>query len=137
MAQTQMADQQILVHKTRHSGTWLFTRLIYWVLGVIEVLLILRFGLKLFGANPDAAFTEFVYQISAPFMAPFEAVFGVNQVEGAVFEWSVLLAMLVYALIAWGLVTLIESVAPKTMKSVEEVEQYREHEQTPPATPRA
>lgn len=104
----------------------MIAQFVYWVAGAIEVALAFRFGLKLFGANPDAGFVQFIYSASTPFMVPFETVFGVTQVEGAVFEWSALLAILVYAIIAWGIVALIRSVIPSTTKSVEAVERIDE-----------
>jgi uncharacterized protein YggT (Ycf19 family) len=79
-----------------------------YLLGIVEILLGLRFLLRLFGANPSAGFTDFVYTITNPLMAPFNAVFRVTVEDQAVFDWSVLVAMLVYALIAWGIVRLIE-----------------------------
>ena len=61
--------------------------------------------LKLLGANPLAGFTSFIYGISYPFAAPFLSVFKITDVKGSVFEWTTL-AMLVYWLIAWGIVKL-------------------------------
>jgi hypothetical protein len=123
MAEMQGAEQQVLVHKSRRSGSWSFAQLIYWIAGVIEVLLAFRFGLKLLGANAAAGFVKLVYDLSAPVMAPFEAVFGVSEIEGATFEWSALLAILVYAVVAWGLASFIRYVAPSATKTVEAVEQ--------------
>jgi len=70
------------------------------------VLLAFRFILKLLAANPLAGFSSFIYGISYPFAAPFLSVFRAMKVEGSVFEWTTLLAMLVYWLIAWGIVRL-------------------------------
>lgn len=83
------------------------TQIVWYVLGVLEVVLAFRFLLKLLGANPEAGFTNFVYNISYPFAAPFLAVFNVQQVEGSVLEWTTLLAMLVYWIVAWGIVKLL------------------------------
>lgn len=102
-----------VAHQPRRSAEGIAIKIIGWLLGVIEAILGFRFALKLFGANPEAGFVELVYGISAPLMAPFEAVFAAQQVEGAHFEWSVLLAMVVYALIAWGLIGLIRAVSPR------------------------
>jgi len=122
VAATQGVDQQVVVHRSRTSGSRAFAQLVYWIGGAIEILLAFRFGLKLLGANPDAGFVRFVFSLSAPFMWPFESVFGVTQVEGSVFEWSALLAIVVYAVIAWGLAALIRNVAPSATKTVEAVE---------------
>lgn len=65
-----------------------------------------RFVLKLLAANPLAGFSSFIYNVSYPLAAPFLTVFRVSRVEGNVLEWTTLLAMLVYWLIAWGIVKL-------------------------------
>ena len=82
------------------------TQIVWYILGFVEIVLAFRFLLKLMGANPEAGFTSLIYGISAPFAAPFLAVFRVQRVEGSVLEWTTLLAMLVYWLIAWGIVKL-------------------------------
>ena len=82
------------------------TQVVWCILGLIEVLLAFRFALKLFGANPAAGFTSFIYAATHIFAAPFLSVFRVSQVAGSVFEWTTLLAMLVYWVIAWGIIKL-------------------------------
>lgn len=82
------------------------TQIVWFVLGIVEVLLAFRFALKLFGANAAALFTSFVYNVTHVFAAPFLNVFRVTQVSGSVFEWATLLAMFVYWIIAYGIITL-------------------------------
>src|SRR5664280_1107750 len=82
------------------------TQVVWYILGLIEVLLVFRFFLKLLAANPSAGFSSFIYNVSYPFTAPFLTVFHITQVEGSIFEWTTLLAMFVYWLIAWGIVKL-------------------------------
>jgi uncharacterized protein YggT (Ycf19 family) len=88
------------------------TQAVWYVLGAIEALLAFRFLLKLFGANPSAGFTDFIYTLSFPFVAPFEAVFSETQVAGSVFEWTTLLAMLVYYLVALAVIRLLVGSKP-------------------------
>ncbi len=71
------------------------------------MILAFRFFLRLAGANPYAGFTSFIYTISWPFAEPFIAVFKASVVQGKVFEWTTILAMLVYYLIALGLTSLL------------------------------
>lgn len=80
------------------------TQIIWYILGLLDILLAFRFTLKLLAANPLAGFSNFIYTLSRPFAAPFLTVFKSSKVEGSVFEWTTLLAMFVYALIAWGIV---------------------------------
>lgn len=83
------------------------TQIVWYILGIIEVLLAFRFVLKLLGANPVAGFTNFVYSVTYIFAAPFLSVFRSSRiVEGSVFEWTTLLAMLVYWVLAIGIIKL-------------------------------
>ena len=82
------------------------TQVVWYIFYVIETLLLFRFLLRLIGANPDAAFTQFIYALSLPFAGPFLYVIPAMQVAGTVFEWTTLLAMLVYWVLAWGIVRL-------------------------------
>lgn len=82
------------------------TQIVWYILGLFEVLLAFRFILKLLGANPDAGFTNFIYSITYPFAAPFLSVFNISKVQGSVFEWTTILAMFVYWLIAMAIVKL-------------------------------
>ncbi|HEX3046933.1 MAG TPA: YggT family protein [Bacillota bacterium] len=77
------------------------------ITGFLEALLAFRFILKLLGANPTAGFSSFIYKVSYPFAVPFLNVFRITQVRGSVFEWTTLLAMIVYWLIAWGIIKLL------------------------------
>jgi hypothetical protein len=79
------------------------TRIVWYSATLLEALLAFRFVLKLLAANPSAGFTIFVYGVTAPFVAPFLTVFRITRIEGSVFEWTTLLAMLVYWLIAWAI----------------------------------
>ena len=82
------------------------TQIVWYILGVLEALLAFRFVLKLLGANPSAGFSSFIYNVSSPFAAPFLNVFHVTKVEGSVLEWTTILAMFVYWLIAFGIIKL-------------------------------
>lgn len=102
------------------------TQVVWYVLGVIELLLVFRFVLKLFGANAEAAFTSFIYGVTHVFVSPFSSVFNISQVEGSVFEWTTLLAMLVYWVVAIGIIKLLligKSVStPEAARELEEQE---------------
>ncbi len=82
------------------------TQIVWYVLGLIEVLLAFRFVLKLLGANPAAGFASFIYGITYIFAAPFLSVFRMTQIAGSLFEWTTLLAMLVYWIVAVGIIKL-------------------------------
>ena len=82
------------------------TQIVWYLLSLLEVLLAFRFVLKLLGANAQAGFTSFIYALTWPFTAPFLAVFSRTTVQGSIFEWTTLLAMLVYWMIALAIVRL-------------------------------
>ena len=79
----------------------------YLVLGIVEALLITRVILKLLAAPPEAGFVRVIYDRSALFVAPFQGIFPPPATQHSVLELSSLVAIAVYALIAWGLVRLI------------------------------
>jgi len=80
------------------------TQIVWYIVGLLEVVLAFRFVLKLLGANASAGFTSFIYGVTQPFAAPFLNVFRITRVEGSLFEWTTILAMLVYWLIAIAIV---------------------------------
>ncbi|MDP2721063.1 MAG: YggT family protein [bacterium] len=85
--------------------------LIYFLFGVLEILLAFRFVLKLLGASASSSFVNLIYGLSGVFVFPFEGIFRMIFSKGAettsVFEPSTLVAIIVYAIIAWGIVMLI------------------------------
>lgn len=81
-------------------------QVVWYTLSVIEGLLAIRFALKLLQANPEALFTSFIYTLSNIFVSPFVAVFHNTRIETSVFEWTTLLAMLVYWLLAVAIIKL-------------------------------
>ena len=81
-------------------------QIVWYVLGILEAILAFRFLLKLFGASATAGFTSFIYSITQPFAKPFLSVFKITKVEGSVFEWTTLLAMVVYWLVAMAIARL-------------------------------
>jgi len=93
------------------------TQIVWYIIGIIETLLAFRFVLKLLGANPDAGFSTFVYALSYIFAAPFLNVFGKTSIVGAIFEWTTLLAMFVYLLVAYGITSLF--IMSKTVSTEE------------------
>lgn len=89
---------------------------IYLIFGIIELLLILRFVLLFIGANTASAFVTWVYDWSGPFTAPFAGIFGQHSVTAgqgvvvqSVFDWTTLIALVVYALIGALLAHLLAS----------------------------
>ncbi len=91
----------------RANARYWVTTVTYFILGVLEVIMLLRLIFRLLGANQDNSFITFLYGLSHIFVGPFNGIFNDQAIGRAgVFETSTLVAMLVYALIAWGIVSL-------------------------------
>ncbi len=94
-------------NQSRANIRYWITTVTYFVLSVLEVILVLRLIFRLLGAHQDNGFIMFLYNLSHVFVGPFNGIFN-DQTLGrsGVFEISTLIAMLVYALLAWGIVSL-------------------------------
>jgi uncharacterized protein YggT (Ycf19 family) len=93
------------------------TSLVYAFALVAIVMLLFGFFLLLFGANPDAAFAEWVYRSLTRVMAPFRGLFEAVPLDGrSVLDVSVLFAMIVYGLAALLLHALIDWLTARIAK---------------------
>lgn len=97
----------------RRMSLFQVSRIIWSMMGLVEVLLGLRFILKLIAANPASGFAAFIYGITGPFIAPFADLIGTPTSGGAILEVTTLIAMAIYALIFWGIVSVIRIIADR------------------------
>ena len=80
---------------------------VYLALGIVVGLIIIRVILKALAANTHAGFTRFVYGFTQPLVTPFQGIFATHRTSnGSVFEFSSVVAIVVYALVAWVIVRL-------------------------------
>ncbi|MBC8059580.1 MAG: YggT family protein [Clostridiaceae bacterium] len=95
-----------------NNGNLKTRKYIYYILGVLEVLFAIRFILKLLGANPSSSFVSFIYSLTQLGLAPFTSIFRTAVAKGvetqAVLEPATIIGMIVYALVGWGIIRLIE-----------------------------
>jgi len=95
----------------KEKGIFQGSYLVYYIMGVIEVLLSFRVVFKILGANPDSGFVSFIYSVTGIFLAPFSEIFQTVTAQGAettsFIEPATIIAMVVYGIIAWGVVKLI------------------------------
>ena len=82
--------------------TFKASQLIWLLFGALEVLIALRIGLKLIGANPDSPIVAMIYGFTSLFLFPFTGLIGSPTVGGMVLEVSSMFAILIYALIGWA-----------------------------------
>ncbi len=95
-------------------------QIIWYILGIIEVLLAFRIILKMLGANTFSGFTNLIYTLSDPLASPFRGILGITSTQASVFEWSTIIAGIVYAVIAYGIVQLLQLIKPTTPQEVEQ-----------------
>lgn len=105
--------KQRVAHTGRTSGAVMAQRLVWFITGLVVAIIALRFVFLLLGANRDAGFTDFIYSVSAPLVAPFIGIFGEPTYGQSVFEISSLLAIVVYLLIGWGIAKLVTISRPR------------------------
>jgi uncharacterized protein YggT (Ycf19 family) len=91
------------------TSIWTATRVIALVFTVVEVLLLIRFALKLFGANADQSLVSAIYGVTEPLIAPFRGVFA--QPAGTpVVEIATILAIIFFVLVAALIVAVVRAV---------------------------
>lgn len=92
---------------TSSSIAYKLSQLIWFIFGLIELLLAIRILLLLLGARL-VGFAGSIYDLSRVFVAPFQNIFPSPSVSGAYFDSAAILAMIVWGLVAWGITALIE-----------------------------
>lgn len=106
---TQVRSTQV---KSSATGSQTVEYLIYFFFGLLEILLAFRLVLKLMGASVGSAFVGFIYGITGLFILPFEGIFRRGYAQGvettSVLEPATVVAIIVYAVLAWGIVKLLQ-----------------------------
>ena len=97
--------------KSIATGSQTVEYLIYFFFGALEILLAFRLVLKLAGASIASSFVGLIYGLTGVFILPFEGIFRRGFTQGiettSVLEPSTLVAIIVYAVLGWGIVKLI------------------------------
>lgn len=86
----------------QNSSVARIVNIVYFLFGALELLLLLRIILHLIGANANNSFANFIDVISSPFVALFANILP-NPVLGgtSVMENTTIIAMVVWAIVAW------------------------------------
>lgn len=95
-------------------------QIIWFILAFVEVLLGFRMTFKAIGASYFSGFVSLIYAVTEPLTIPFSGIIRSSVSGISVIEWSTIIAAIVYALIAWGLVHLINMARPITPEEVEQ-----------------
>lgn len=101
-------NKQTVSTESSVSGVVLAQRVVYYLLGFIVILLLLRIVLLLLAANQGNGFVDFIYTVSSLFAMPFYGIFSYTPAYGSsVFELSSVVAIVIYSVVAWGIVKLL------------------------------
>ena len=73
----------------------------------VETVLLFRFGFLLAGANPANGFVDFIYDLTDGMVKPFDNIIASDSVGDGVFEPATVIAILVYATVAFFVLMLI------------------------------
>ena len=96
----QRLAKEAAIHTKAEKLTLLdkFVRGVIYLVGALEVLLSLRFLLRLTAANPDNTFANVIYGLSQPFVDPFSTLFVSPTFNGSanIFDVNLLVAMAAY-----------------------------------------
>lgn len=86
----------------QNSTTARIVNVVYFLFGILGLVLAMRVILHLIGANADNGFANIIYGLSAPFVALFASLLQNPALSTtSVLEVTTLIAMLVYAIVAW------------------------------------
>jgi hypothetical protein len=82
-------------------------QVVWWIVGFVDILLAIRFLLKLLGGSTVSGFVTFMYNVTQPLVAPFHGIFNTTVQGRSILEPESLVAIAIYSLIGWGIVSLI------------------------------
>ena len=107
--------------KTAATSSQTIEYLIYFAFGLLEILLTFRLIFKIAGASVSSAFVNFIYGITRLFILPFEGIFSKGVSQGvettSILEPATLVALVVYALVSWGIVKFLHIVSGEKKQS--------------------
>jgi YggT family protein len=86
------------------SGVGMVERLIIWIFGVVQLLIILRIVLLLFAAREGNPLVNLIYTLTDLLVAPFRGIFGINEIAAG--QTALDVAALV-ALVGWTILELV------------------------------
>jgi uncharacterized membrane protein len=93
-------------------------QLIWLGLGILEALIGLRVIFKLIAVDPGNILAGLLYSLTNVFLFPFSGLTPTPASGGMILEISSLIAMVVYALLAWAVVKLVEVIFYRPREAV-------------------
>ncbi len=108
-----VVERETVQQTSKVSGRVVVSRLVWFIVGTVSVILAIRIILMMLAANQGNGFVDFIYALGGIFAAPFFGIFGYTPTYGnSAFEISSIVAILVYLLLGWGIVKLLNIAAP-------------------------
>ena len=106
---TRPAAANVNVAPSGATSVWTATNVVTLVFTVLEVLLLLRFSFKLFGANSNQPLIAALYGATEPLVRPFQGIFAEPQ-GPPVLDIAALLAIVFLFLVALLIVALVRAI---------------------------
>ena len=94
-------------------------RIVWLVVGFLLAMLALRVLLFLLGADASSGFVDFIYSFTGVFTAPFNGIFPVPEYGRFGIDSAAIIAMIIYALVGWGIGAILDLGKPAGTSSVD------------------
>lgn len=107
VSQTATTTQAPTDNETKDAQSDRGNAWIWYIVGIIDLALVLRGLFHLFGAR-SVGFADLLYSITGIFVAPFRGIFDNPKVEGSYFDMAAIVAIIIYTLLGWIIVRLID-----------------------------
>jgi len=96
-------QRQTVSTNSKPNSTVVAQRIVWYIAGFIMTFLALRVVLLMLSANQGNFFVDFVYAVGGLFAMPFQGIFGEPTYGTFYFDSASIVAIAVYALLAWGI----------------------------------
>ena len=108
-----VAEEVVDPAAEKAAGVGWFNNLIWFLVGLLSILLIIRFVLLATGANEATGFAQLIYGLTGWMVAPFAGLFGASitypgSAGTGIIEFEALVAIVVVVLLGWIITKLAE-----------------------------
>lgn len=102
-------------HESRDEHVMRAVRVVWFIVGVIVALHVVRIILAMLGANLENPFAGFIYAVTEPFVFAFRGLLQQGEFQAGVsrFELETMVAAIIYVLIGWGIAAAIKLFSKK------------------------
>jgi uncharacterized protein YggT (Ycf19 family) len=119
VVETSGAAPQASSHVEPATHNYRAAQIIWFVTSLITTLVAIRFVLKLLGASLQSGFVTLIYNLTDPLVAPFRSIFPAASGQSSTVDVASLVAIVIYALVGWGLVSLVKLItSPRGAREV-------------------